>query len=650
MLNNLRLFIRIAAGLTLAAFATASAEDKHQWGKITVEDWAVGAPASFPEAAAVVIFDLGSLEVEQPYEGNVTTFRRHVRARVLNKAGAADAIAIEIPLYRHESFRGFEAVTYLPDGRKIKLDKKDTFTKKVGKRREYFTFTFPAVEDGCIVEYKYSVVSSDFGFLEPWYFQGRLFAYESEFAALIHRGLNYTAVTHNVPLELREPVREELDNRGEMPIKFTWRLTNIFPVESEPYMAAVNSYRAALFFQLVNFKDEYNNITFIEDWPSLAELVEKQYRESPLYHDKGVKEQALALTDTIADPVEKIRALYDFVRLEILTVDIEDEYVFTPQDIEKTLADRRGSAAGKNLLLLQMLRDAGIIANPVLIGTRSYALFNSGVHDLNQFNHLICLVTVGAQSHVLDCSERWVPYPYLPPESLVSGGLVLAGKKSQPVPIKPPSRTSGFHNSTKMSLFADGSAICTTHVTIVGHLLSAYKELLVAQPEADDVKETLLEDDEPSFELLDYSFLEIPGADSVGIDMIFRLTNHGDLVDNNLVTTPLLFALKSNPFKKKYRFFPVDFAYPFSVTESVEIVPGDSLTLKSVPPNLSASVRGLNYSRIVLQAGNQARIMTQLIVEKSLFAPAEYAALRETYDKIAQAGSDQCVLTIGATD
>jgi hypothetical protein len=33
----------------------------------------------------------------------------------------------------------------------------------------------------------------------------------------------------------------------------------------------------------------------------------------------------------------------------------------------------------------------GVIANPVLIGTRSHTFFNPQIYDLNQFDYLLCL-------------------------------------------------------------------------------------------------------------------------------------------------------------------------------------------------------------------------------------------------------------------
>ncbi len=625
---------------------TTRAEDKPKWGKVTPEEWALTPPAAFPEAAAAVIFDVGELEIEQPYKGNVIRFSRHVRARIFTKAGADQAISVEIPTFGKDDLRNFEATTILPDNKKFKISKKETFVKKLGKNREVFTFTFPAVEDGCIVEYKYDVVSQDFGFLEPWYFQSSLYTYKSQFTAIVHPGLNYTAVTHNVPLEFQKPVREESSLLGSGPVKFSWKLENIYPVESEPYMAAINSYRAALFFQLVSFKDAYNNLSFIKDWASLADFIDESFLRPSLDSDKDVKKTAQELTVGSTDAIASMEKLYDFVRLEIQTVDDPETYSLAPAPIEKILADRNGTAQGKNLLLVALLRCCGIKANPVLIGTRSYALFNPAVHDIRQLNHLICLADVGSRVFLMDAGERWVPFPYLPPDDLVTGGLLISGENSQPIKITAPDRPSALVVHNRMALSSDGSATCSTHVMIMGHLLSNYKELLVSTPESEKVEETLIEDDEQNFELIDYSFTEVPGEDSVGIDMVFRLANYCDVIDNNLAGEPLVFSIKNNPFVRKSRFFPVDFAYPFYLSENVELLPGDSLVISIVPENVSAGIKGLSYSRLTLRAGNQARVMAQIIIDKSLFTPGEYAALRETYEKIANAGSDRFVVEL----
>jgi hypothetical protein len=639
----LALTLLLLSFFTLGVKSALADADKHKWGKITPEEWSLTPPAAFPEAAAVVIFDVGNLEVPQPYDGNRIVFERHVRIKIFDKSAADDAVSIEISIYGSEDLRGFDGATILPDGREFEFGKSALLKKKSGKNAIFYTFTFPSVEDGCIVEYKYRVWHDHYGALDPWYFQGPLYTLESSYTTSLAPGLNYTAITRNVPFELRSPVKHETGIDPSSPAEFTWTLRDTYPIEPEAYMTAVNSYYASVCLQLKSFKDLDNYVKFISDWPSLADVIEEEYTKPALDNDNGVRDQALELAAGLTDSLEIVRRICEYVRLEILTADSPDAYFLNTKAIDKVLADRLGSGTGKNLLMLQMLRELGFVANPVLIGSRSHSYFNRDIYDLNQFDYLICQVNTGGVSRLLDVSDRWVPFPYLPSEAMVPGGLLLDGKNSAPIQLQAPERRSSITVATRMGVDVGGSATCSTHVNLQGHFMSNHQRLLDAATDADDIKESLLEGQAVDFQLLDYQMTEYPGEDSAGIDMVFTLPDYCEILDSNLVVEPLLFALKQNPFKNAKRSFPVDFGFTQQISETVDITVNDSLTLATLPEKSSLAIDGLRYSQLVLGGGTQAKIISQLIVGKSIFTPAEYARLRETYDKITTATTDRVV-------
>ncbi len=637
-------YLRLVALVSILSVFTFTSQvcaaDQHKWGDVKDSEWSLTPPAAFPEAAAVVIFDIGKVDIPQPYDGNQIVFERHVRTKIFNKAGAEKAIAIEIPVYGSESFRGFDAQTILADGKKLKVEKDALLKKRSGKSLEYMTFTFPAVENGYIVEYKYKIWNSHYGSLDPWYFQGPYYTLESSFITDLAPGLNYTAITRNVPEELRKPVERVIGLDPSLPTEYTWTLHDIYPIEPESHMAAVNSYYASLCLQLISFKDIDNYVKFITDWPSLAKIVEENYTAPAMDKDKGVEDKARELAAGMTDTLEIVRRFCDFVRLEILTTDLESNFYLTPHGVDKVLSELRGIGTGKNLLLIQMLRKIGVTANPLLIGTRTFTFFNPQVYDLNQFDYLLCLVKVGSLSYLLDASDRWVPFPYIPFDALVTGGLVIDGDNSKIVSLNAPERKSGITFNTKMIVSADGSAVCSSHVNIAGHLLSLHKKILDETPNSREVKESLLKSQSLDFELVDYKMTEAPGEDSVGIDLVFELPDYCDLLDSNVTGEPLIFSLKDNPFKKPQRSFPVDFGYPYQLSETVDLVVSDSLQLETLPENLSLAVNGVRYTRFVVKADNQARIISQLIVSKSMFVPTEYAKLRETFEQLTEAATD----------
>lgn len=80
-LRALSLFI--AAFTCLGLAVNSIADDKIKFGKISDEDFAIGAPDKYPEANAIVLVDYGDMEIE------VSNFRldRIVRIKILTKSG-----------------------------------------------------------------------------------------------------------------------------------------------------------------------------------------------------------------------------------------------------------------------------------------------------------------------------------------------------------------------------------------------------------------------------------------------------------------------------------------------------------------------------------------------------------------------------------
>ena len=617
-------------------------EDKgEKWGKVTDEQWNLAAPDSFPEAAAVIVFDIGSLEVPPPYEGNYVEFKRHVRIKILHKAGAEEAVKVEVP---GSNPRGFEAQTILRSGKKIEVSGKDRFVKKIGKEDEVTTFTFPALEDGCIIEYKYGYLPESYSILRPWDFQSDLYTFKSQFTLTLWGGFDYSAQLTNVPESLRTPTRKELTLERMGPVEFKWILRDQIPVESEPYMAAVGNYRAKLTCQLNSYKDLDNTLGFGKDWKTLGDKMLEYY--DLFAGGKGeLVNTAKLLTAGLSTPTEKIRRIYQYARDEILTQGEEATNWFDKDNLGLVLKEKTGNGGEKNALLIEMLKAVDIDASPLLIGTRDHAAFDPRVYMMMQFNHLICYVASEGQTYILDAGNRGVPFPYLPPDDLTSGGLLMKKKASAPIQINNVNRKSTFETSNRLRIHADGSATCTTHVSMRGYQIHAKRDLLQDNPSKDVLRSLLLSDDKVQFEVGSYNYSREIDNDSASVDVVLTFPSLCMVADKQLVCTPPISLWTVNPFSKPKRFFPVDFAYPRAYVHVVDLECDEGLTLAAVPENVTESMDGIGFTRSVLTAGRSARIMTQFIISKPVFPPALYDKLRGLFTKVADASAEPLTIT-----
>ncbi|MEP0828868.1 MAG: DUF3857 domain-containing protein, partial [bacterium] len=164
------------------------------WGKVTPEEWSLTPPPDYPEANAVIVFDKGTMKVTN----EVIKLSRHVRMKVFNKAGADEIGSIDIPFSDDDRLSDLDAQTITPDGKKHQVNKKDIHTKTYGTSKAR-TFSFPVLDSGCVVEYRYTISNQTYYRLDPWYFQSDLFTLRSEFVLILGPGFTYSSATMNMP-------------------------------------------------------------------------------------------------------------------------------------------------------------------------------------------------------------------------------------------------------------------------------------------------------------------------------------------------------------------------------------------------------------------------------------------------------------------
>src|SRR5690606_32792810 len=81
-----------------------------------------------------------------------------------------------------------------------------------------------------------------------------------------------------------------------------------------------------------------------------------------------------------------------------------------------------------NLLLITMLRQAGINAHPVLISTREHGWAHSEYPLMTKYNLAICNVELEGQQVYLDASEPRMGFGRLSPSCYNGPGFVIKAK------------------------------------------------------------------------------------------------------------------------------------------------------------------------------------------------------------------------------
>lgn len=125
-----------------------------------------------------------------------------------------------------------------------------------------------------------------------------------------------------------------------------------------------------------------------------------------------VREKAFAITQGIADPEAKIKAVFYWVQDNIRYIAFEDGIMgFKPQKAQETMQKKYGDCKAMANLTKEMLRALGFDARLAWLGTNHIA-YDYSTPSLGVDNHMICALLYNNRIYYLDATEEYAPFGY----------------------------------------------------------------------------------------------------------------------------------------------------------------------------------------------------------------------------------------------
>lgn len=436
------------------------------WGVLSDADLAVNMPEEFLEAGAVVISDVGLVMLER-YSLEID---RHVRIKLLDDSGVELFRTIALKYDPLDDFKKLKARIVRSDNNTVELPS-STFTKSMVGDCNQVVIPFDGARAGDFIEYAYTISyhapvnhrgpdkfllynrAIDFqyqmergkwktfqweGFqrdhiawFPDWCFYNAVPTLRAELTVFMGAEMTYAFVPHHLADSLATPPPDVAADHQFT--RFQWHLENIPPVVDESCSVGCCLEGPSLSFRFVGWSNEkviaQQGIRG-DEWKSMGaafELYLRQYMKD----SKQVKRQVKALKSETSDPIELAGAIIAFVHNDIKIADSGHNMRPVCDDSRKLFKTKSGTFFESNILLLQMLREAGFDVKPMLIATSDRpALLQTG-----RCNHMICCLTIDGDNYFLDTSELST-LGSLPAASNVSGGLLVDGDNSRLKSIK----------------------------------------------------------------------------------------------------------------------------------------------------------------------------------------------------------------------
>ena len=617
--------------------------DLPKFGKIDQSELTMTSIADDPEADAVILFNVGDMRIMDDF---VMVMKRHVRIKILTEKGIEEFSDHVIRYYKEDKIRDFKAHTVLPNSKKIKLDKKAVFDEKSGSWYNK-KFAMPGVEVGSIIEIKYELSSQYLTYLEPWYFQGPAFTKRSQISVVIKPGFAYNVFFSNTVGV--EPSEEDFIEPGRKMTKYTWRMNDLPPIRTEPYMRALEDYRISLHFQMQYYKDPYNYVKFIDDWPSLVKNYWTEIKPFTVANN-AIKEKVAELHAGLGADAgeEKVSAIYGFVRDNIVTA--SGNSYFPKEKPGKVLNEKSGSPADKNLLLVTMLKAAGIDSWPVLISTRDNGMVYKSVPRMSKFNRVLVYAKSGIKTYVMDTRSKNCPFKLLPSQDLVEEGMLIDDKEGRWLKIPQPRNLNMLYCNIDGSLSAEGDLTAKADLRYEGYQGYTMRNALDKKEDLEAYIAGIIEGRFGTSEVDSFKF-----SGEKAIDEPLRLTINFKVPEYAQATGEMMYfsmptynRIKENPFQRENRFSPIEYPYKAMSTDDIKITLPEGMQIKEMPQPIVNRKKTMSYVYNISAEGNVVKLQRQMLRRKQVFAPNEYGAYRSYISRMIESDKAQVVAAISA--
>ncbi|WP_282069056.1 DUF3857 domain-containing protein [Olleya namhaensis] len=663
--------------LTILAFMFMSVVGQSQnfkFGKISKEELKETSHPNHPEANAVVLFKKQYTSFPFNNEDGFTQETRyHERIKIYNKEGYDWAIK-KISLYdvsntSQQKIEGLKGYTYtLVDGeiQKDKLRNENIFEKRTSKYYTSCTFTMPGLSEGCVIEFEYSI-KSPFLSIEDVVLQYQIPINQIEVDIITPEFYNYNKVVNpkssflpkinesqkvrdeKILTKQRTVAKTSTTKFSESNLAFKENVVSVYmedipALKEEPFIDNLNNYRALIAFEYAFYRGPDLKIKSVAtSWERVTETIYNDEDFGGQLNKKRYFEEAVdAVIAKATSDDEKILLIFNLVKSK---VKFNDYIGFIAENgVKKAFKEGTGNVADINLMLVAMLRYAGINANPVLVSTK-----DNGVPlfpTRSGFNYVICAVEAQDSVLLLDASSRFTK-PNIIPEYVINwqGRLIREDGSSTWISLSP---------SVQSKDIVSASVQINADLSMEGKLrkaLTAYQALSYRNNKAGLTNESLVQSIEKGNAGLVVSDLEVKNVNNVykPIMQSYNFTLDGAVEDiaGNLYISPLLFLTsEENPFTQDSRAYPVDFVCPLSDKYIVNIDIPEGYQLESLPESeaINFNTDALTFSYLTKQIGDKIQIVVNLEINNTYILPSDYTNFKEFYKIMTDKKAEKIVL------
>lgn len=588
-------------------------------------------------------------------------YKYHIRIKVLDKSKFNDADVKLISTY-YSDIQSVKAQTINWDGtQKVIHEVKDIFEKELAENVKSYSFTFPNIQNGSILEYQYVVFALGYKVLKTFHFQNERPNLWSEYHVAIPEGRSYTILLQGAEKAIDKGT-QEFENKT-VPfesLEYYWVYKDVPSMKTESYTTTIENYISKIDLQLdgefvnkiyssaTNYSSTTRRTSFLKSWEALGRLYFTNHYLPLLdefYQIKPVFVKVKPLLANCKTEKDTILTIYNYVKENIewtgrIDMDISSEE--KPRDI---FDKGKGTSGEINLSLFCLLHHFGVEAYPILLSTRQHGKVNHAHPFLASFNHVIIAANARTEWLYLDGVDRGLPHNLLPTMDYNYEGLLMKKDTAYFIPFA--FETSETATFMKAKLSTDGSlegnlnimetnfAAYETRKKIAKSGQSAYQTDFFTNKWGDAKAENI------TIKNLEDNTQRLTQTVTFSAENVGQIS--GDLMYVDLF---MGLGIDENPFKLETRNYPIEL--PFFVKENfvlnIELPEGYVVEdlpkgKKYVLPNDEGS-----YIFSIEEKDGVIVVSSKMIINSTKFETYQYEGIKGLFSNLIEAQTAQVVL------
>jgi hypothetical protein len=586
-----------------------------EFGTVTSEELKMTAYERDSSAQAVVLFDKGY------FNGNRFTFTRHVRVKILTNAGASFAnFSIRAPS------KGFiDGFTFNLEGgivQKTKLAKSNIFEEEIIDGFDIYKIFFPNVKPGSVIDLQYTHQSLPF----EWRFQELIPVVYSELTIEPTTYVQFKKVFYGF-----EKIYPLKNNR--------WIAEHVPSIAIEPLMTHYSNYITRFQFDVesVSFPGFYKE--YSSSWEAVgARLMASSHFGAVISESFFLKEKAKLIEASQLSLSEKISDAFNYIQTNIkwnksFDVLSHDGY---REDFKNS---HSGNSATVNLLLISLLKKAGIKVYPVILSTRDHGLINPVSASMEKINYVVAYVDDSGTNMLLDATSPDAIPGILPEHCLNGSGWVIRPDGKGEIIDLTPARGNVLKQFVLIKANENNQLVAEVQNTYEDYGFLKWIEKYRANGSVEE-HAAYLKSEMPTAGIFDYKLLLIDTLNLKGSEKTFVNLDGSDYLQsigsNEYMLNPYIFSDIQNPFKAEMRQFPIDFICPQKRVITVSMMLPPEFEFKSMPQSnkLDFPGDGAKFTFLCNASNNVLNIRCDMSMGVVLFGEQEYKLVKTFFSEV----------------